>query len=122
MNETNENELNNLNIDELKELKIKIDSLILAKTPRRTATLLLSAHPYKGSGKCWVAEVDPENGYAHLAWVEKKFNSKEGNYSHFDIELQEGKTYKICDSGSKSSDNRRIVKVENGEIKKITSF
>jgi hypothetical protein len=76
---------------------------------------------YKGSGKHWVAEVDGNNKI--IGFVKEKRTEYDGKqYKGWKIyELKDGR-YMINEAYTGGYDLRQIVKVENGEMKKISEY
>lgn len=52
--------LKELTVDELRELAAQVADEITRKAEKQFAVVELSYNAYKGSGKCWVAKVDPQ--------------------------------------------------------------
>lgn len=81
--------------------------------------LELEYNRYKGSGKCWVAIVDPDTK-KRLGFVNDESTNRRDNYSGKKIFcLTEGPMYEICTSGSKSTDNRYFARVIDGQIERV---
>lgn len=78
----------------------------------------MAYNQYKGSGKCWVARVDPETKKV-IEFLESESKQPRDNYSGkklFKIPLVEGYMYLGCESGSKSTDSRFYSKVIGGKL------
>jgi hypothetical protein len=82
-----------------------------------TIKIMLSQNPYKGTGKCWVAEID-ENGKT-LNFLTPVGRQKDGYKATKIFELQEGKRYRINDMGSKTYDERYDCVISDGQIRKV---
>jgi len=84
----------------------------------KTEIIKLSYNRYKGSGKCWIAQVDERTkkiqGFINAESVQKR-DSYSGQKT-FEVPLTEGACYLFCESGTKSSDSRHYKKVENGKL------
>lgn len=110
--------LKELTIEELRELAAQVQDEIARKAEKQFAVVELAYNAYKGSGKCWVAKVDPQTK-AKLGFLDATARDPRDSYSEtktFSIPLEEGAMYLICETGSKSSDSRCYRKVMNGKL------
>lgn len=108
--------INNMNLEELLELKQQIE--VLMKEKQNTVEPLiieLYFNRYKGSGKCWIANVDPKTKKI-LNFVDAESVQKRDSYSGKKTFAVTDGYYLFCESGSKSTDSRIYYKVENGEM------
>jgi hypothetical protein len=83
-----------------------------------TELVTLSYNAYKGTGKAWIAEIDPRTRKI-IAFLDAESHEKIGTYKgekRFLVPLVEGKCYKTREEGSKSCDTDRIYLVKNGEL------
>lgn len=115
--------MNKLNLkemskEELQELLGAIQEELTARNKKESEVVELFYNRYKGSGKCWIATVDPETKKI-TGFLDAESVQKRDNYSGskiFRVPLTEGQTYLFCQSGSKSTDSRSYKKVVNGEL------
>lgn len=113
--------LKELTVDELHELAAQVADEIDRKAEKQFAVVELSYNAYKGSGKCWVAKVDPQTK-AKLGFLDSTARDPRDGYSGtktFSVPLVEGEMYLFCESGSKSSDSRYYRKVVNGKLEPV---
>lgn len=108
-------EYTSLKTEELIAMKTAIEEELKKRNGK--AIIKLKYNQYKGSGKCWVAVIDPVTK-EKLGFVNATSINKTSNYSGEKIfELEEGNTYMTNEAGTKSSDTRKIVIVSEGQIK-----
>lgn len=110
--------LKELTIEELRELAAQVQDEIARKAEKQFAVVELAYNAYKGSGKCWVAKVDPQTK-AKLGFLDATARDPRDGYSGtktFSVPLIEGEMYLFCETGSKSSDSRYYRKVANGKL------
>ncbi len=103
--------LENLTLEELVELKSKIDDEIARRDTKVTVTI--TANPFKGSGKAWIAEIDP-NTKKKIQFLNPVHVEKDGYVLHKTYELLPGKYYEINEKLSRSYDRREVVRVDAG--------
>jgi hypothetical protein len=118
----NETELENLTLDQLKSLQQKILILIEKKTLVTSVLKVLSYNTYKGTGKCWIAIINPKTKKI-LSFLNTESIQKRDKYSGqktFEIPLKEGQAYQIRETGSKSSDHNEYLIVQNGQLINLT--
>lgn len=114
-------DFSNYSVEELKEFKTQIETLILEKKEKKAekdVTVWLNYNKYKGTGKCWIAEIDPRTKKIE-SFLDAESVEKRDNYSGdkcFLVPLIEGKCYQFRESGSKSSDHNYYRKVENNAL------
>lgn len=108
-------DLKNMKTEELLALQEAIQKELNNRSGK--VIVELGYHKYKGTGKCWVAEIDPatKKKLGFVDAVGHEYIDKYRGVKTF--ELQEGKTYELCETGTKSNDSRRIVTVIGGELK-----
>ena len=103
--------------EELIAMKTAIEEELKKKSGK--VVIKLNFNQYKGSGKCWVAIIDPATK-EKLGFVNAISVNKTRNYSGEKVfELEEGKTYMTNEAGTKSSDERKIIIVSEGIIKEV---
>lgn len=81
----------------------------------------LAYNAYKGTGKCWIAKVDPITK-EKLGFLEATARDPRDKYSGtktFSVPLEDGAMYLFCETGSKSSDSRYYRKVVNGKLVQV---
>ena len=91
---------------------------LLIRGASNTIEIDLVYDKFKGSGKCFVAKVD-KNTKKVLKHIEEESNASTSKYrgrTHFI--LVDG-YYLICETGTKSQDIRRYIKVNNGIIEEF---
>ena len=109
--------LKDLSVSELESLKNQIE-IEIAQRSGNKHLLHLSYNQYKGSGKCWVARINPETKKI-LGFVDAESVQKDGNYKgEKTYELIDG-NYLSCESGSKSTDNRTYFQIKDGEYSEL---
>lgn len=109
------NELKTLDLKQLLELEAEIKKEIEIKRTGKKYQLELNYNRYKGSGKCWVAEVDLDTKKI-LGFIDSESNIKHDNYKGYKVFLLKDGNYLSCETGTKSCDNREYFKIINGEI------
>jgi len=110
-----QNSLKELETTELLELQKEIEEELKRRNGKATITLYYNK--YKGTGKCWVAEIDQYGKI--LKFVNPIGGKKDWNRGERTFELQEGKRYRLHSVGTKTVDTKQYVTVEKGEIKNI---
>lgn len=110
-------DLEKMTREEILELRAKIDE-ILARTQETKYRVELGYNQYKGSGKCWVAKVGPDTKKI-LGFIDAESVIKRDNYSGRKVFLLPDGHYLFNEEGSKKSDSRRYVRIENGEEKEF---
>ncbi len=73
---------------------------------------------YKGSGKCWIARVDPETLKIQDFLMAESIQRRDG-YSGtkiFKVPLVENTVYKYVESGSKTVDSKNYYIIRNDEL------
>jgi len=114
-------EYTNMKTEELIKMKIKIENAIEEELKKRSGkvTLKLRYNLYKGTGKCWVAVIDPvtkeKRGFLNPISV----NKDSAHAGEKILELQEGQTYMINEMGTKTRDTRKIILISEGQIKEV---
>jgi len=80
----------------------------------------LSWDKFKGSGKCWVARIDPETkkiqGFLNAESVEASNYKGEKTFS---VPLEEGSAYHFREAGSKSCDRNYYKIVRAGVLENL---
>lgn len=105
--------LKNMSLEELQALKSEIEKEIASRNSQKYI-LHLSYHHFKGSGKCWLANIDPTTKKI-LSFVNAESVQKDDNHKGSKtFALMDG-YYLSCESGTKSTDRRQYFKIENGE-------
>lgn len=86
-------------------------------TAIETKLVELSYNAYKGTGKAWIAEIDPGTRKI-LGFLDAESSEKSGykGTKRFLVPLIEGKCYKTREEGTKSCDTDRIYLVEDGKL------
>lgn len=113
--------LKDLSVEELRELAAQVRDEIDRKAEKQFAIVELLYNACKGTGKCWVARVDPSTK-AKLGFIDATELKSRGKYSGtktFSVPLEEGEIYLFCETGSKSSDSRFYRKVVNGKLEPV---
>lgn len=108
----------NLSLEELIAAKKEIEELIAQKNEKKHEIWELDYNKYKGSGKCWIAVIDPETRRID-SFLDAESVEKRNNYSGqktFKIPLVEGRAYQFRESGSKSNDRNYYRIVRNGQL------
>jgi hypothetical protein len=96
-------------------MELSDEIYLLIREASNTIEIDLVYDKFKGSGKCFVAKVD-RNTKKILKQIKEESNIDASKYKgrkHFI--LIDG-YYLTCETGSKSQDNRRYIKVNNGII------
>lgn len=106
-------ELKEMTREELVTLRAQIDDL-LADMQENKLLVELAYHGYKGTGKCWAAKVDPQTKKI-LGFVDAESVVKDGKYTGYKTFYLADGHYLLCETGTKSQDSRRYVKVTDGE-------
>jgi len=107
----------NMKTEELIAMKTAIEEELKKRNGK--VVIKLNFNQYKGTGKCWVAIIDPATK-EKLGFVNAISVNKTSTYKGEKVfELEEGKTYMTNEAGSKSSDDRKIVVVSEGKIKEV---
>lgn len=77
----------------------------------------LTYNQYKGSGKAWIAEVDPQTKKLDH-FLDAESNIKDGykGTKTFKVPMIEGKMYWICEEGTKSYDSKYFRVVRDGKL------
>jgi len=108
-----------------KEQLLELQNEIAAEIGRRCASefeiMELAYNTYKGSGKCWIATVDPATKKI-LRFLDPESKVPRDNYSGhkvFRVPLVDGTTYLMCQSGSKSTDSRQYFTVQARKLEKM---
>lgn len=96
---------------ELELFKDDIDRLI--KNKSGVVQIELPYNQYKGSGKCWIAEVD-KNTKKILRFLNAESVIKDGHKGTKIFVVKDGYYY-LCYEGSSSYDKREYIKISNGE-------
>lgn len=81
----------------------------------------LEYNTYKGSGKCWIAEIDPETK-EKLSFLDAKSVEKDGTYKGkktYKVPLIEGKAYQFRESDTKSVDKNYYRIVRDGKLEPL---
>ena len=103
-----------MSLEDLIKLKEKIETLISQKQEKKVV-ITLSYNHYKGSGKCWVAKIEP-NTKKILNFVNAVGVDKRDNYRGTkNFELSDG-YYLRCQEGSKKNDDRKYFQILSGNI------
>ena len=108
-------ELKEMTREELLTLKAEIESLLAASSQGNKVLVELSYHQYKGTGKCWAAQVAPDTKKI-LGFVDAESNIRDGKYEGKKTFYLVDGYYLLCETGSKSQDKRRYVQVVDGEM------
>ena len=107
----------NMKTEELIAMKTAIEEELKKRSGK--VVIKLNFNQYKGSGKCWVAIIDPTTK-EKLGFVNAISVNKTANYAGEKVfELEEGKTYMTNEADTKSSDKRKIIIVSEGKIKEV---
>lgn len=106
--------LNALNHEEKVNLKLALDSQLLAERNSGQLILELEYNRYKGSGKCWIAIVD-ETTKKILNFLKPESVQRDGYKGTKVFEVEDG-YYLVCQAGSKSYDDKKYIRVFGGEI------
>ena len=90
----------------------------MAETETKYVVRELRYNRYKGSGKAWIAKVDPETKkiLEFLGTEARVPRDGYSGYKVFKVPLTEGMKYLFCESGTKTSDNRTYFSVVNGNL------
>ena len=105
--------LNEMTVAELNGVEVLIKDLKTKKAG--TVIIELDYNSYKGSGKAWVAKVDAQTKKV-LTFVDAETNITDGTYKGTKVfKLQEGEHYLLNSVGSKSSDTKDYVVIQDGE-------
>lgn len=104
-------EMEKLNNEELNKIIILAQEIIGSRNGKKLEVHLHS-NKYKGSGKCWVAKVDEFKKI--VGFVDPHTTIPNGYQKEKIYFLSDGK-YLLCQTGSKSHDERRYITVQNGE-------
>lgn len=108
-------EYSKLSTEELLQMQKDIENELRVRSGKVLVTL--SYNTYKGSGKCWVAEINPTTK-EKLGFLKPISSESTSNYSGTrTYELHEGKTYYMRQMGTKSHDEDKIVQVVDGKLK-----
>ena len=109
-------ELNELTLEELIELREKVEQAIekCSEDNSNKYQLELNYNHYKGTGKCWVAHVDKKTKKI-LKFVNAESNVKNDKYKGYKIFLLRDGYYLSCETGTKSNDKRQYFEIVNGE-------
>lgn len=107
------NDLASWELDDLHELSKEVELIIKGKSS--SVQIELFYNRYKGSGKCWIAEVDKTTKKI-LNFIDAESTIKTDNYKGSKIFVLKDGYYITCEAGSKSNDQRNYIKVENGKI------
>lgn len=108
--------LTNKELEELvKVIKEKLDSHSKKEVKE------LHYNNYKGTGKCWIAIVDPETKkiQSFLDTESKQPRNSYSGYKTFSVPLVEGTVYLFNESGSKSSDSRTYYQVKDNKLVEV---
>ena len=104
-----------LDVKELHRIKELAETLIEEKSSAVKPYLLtLYYNLYKGSGKCWVANVDKDTKKI-LGFINTESYVKIDTYKGKKNFLLKDGYYLACDEGTKSRDNRVYFRIVNGE-------
>lgn len=104
-----------LDVKELHRIKELVETLIDEKSSVVKPYLLtLYYNLYKGSGKCWVANVDKDTKKI-LGFVDLESHIKIDTYKGEKNYLLKDGYYLACDEGTKSCDSRVYFRIVNGE-------
>lgn len=112
-------DVKNLTNQELEDLQKVIKEKLESHSKKEVVELYYNN--YKGTGKCWVAIVDPETKKIQ-SFLETESKQPRDNYSGvktFSVPLVEGQVYLFNDTGSKSKDDRRYYQVKDNKLVKI---
>lgn len=104
--------LENLTLAELEALRDEIDAHIAQKKPSKLI-VELDYNKYKGSGKCWIAKVDPDTKKIQ-GFLDAESVQPRDNYSGKKTFVLFDGYYLFCQSGSKSTDSRNYYRIKNG--------
>lgn len=113
--------LKELSVEDLRELSAQVKDELERKVGQQFAIWELAFDARKGSGKCWIARVDPQTK-AKLGFLDATALKSRGKYSGtktFSVPLEDGEMYLFCETGSKSSDSRYYRKVVNGKLEPV---
>lgn len=81
----------------------------------------LQYNAFKGTGKCWVAIVNPKNKKIESfinATNTEKFDKYKGQ-KYFELPADDEETlYLFCETDTKSSDKKRYYKVKDGKLER----
>lgn len=108
------NDLKELEIDDLFKVKDELIKVINSKRTSSKYKLELAYNQYRGSGKCWVANVDTDTKKI-LNFINCESNVKEEQYKGYKVFLLEDGYYLSCETGTKSNDKRAYFEIKNGE-------
>jgi len=100
-------------LDDLHELSKNINLIIKNKSSFVQVELCYSR--FKGSGKCWIAEVDSDTRKI-LSFIEAESDIKQDKYRGSKIYRLKDGYYLFVEMGTKSHDDRKYIKVENGKM------
>jgi len=106
----------NINTQDLNAMKMAIEEEIRKRSGKVLVKVLF--HQYKGTGKAWVAKIDPATKKI-IEFLAPLSTTKDGYGGEKVYELCEGPTYMINEMGTKSQDHRRIVMVSEGKLKEV---
>lgn len=108
--------LNELTLKELIKLKSDIEEEIEKRTKTKCEPYQLTLYydKFRGSGKCWVAEVDRKTKKI-LRFVNTESNVKEETYKGYKVYLLNDGYYLSNEYKTRSSDERIYFEIVNGE-------
>lgn len=102
-------------IEKLIELQENLEKIIASKsTNNNPYELCLGYNQSKGSGKCWVANVN-KGTKKILSFVEAESVVKEDTYKGYKVYLLKDGHYLSCEEGTRSSDKRVYFSIINGK-------
>lgn len=108
-------EIRDLGLLDLRKLKAEIEEQIKQKQPKKL-TMKLEYNMFKGSGKCWVAEVDRDTKKI-LSFITAESVQKEGNHKGLKTYLLGDGYYVSVSEGTKAHDDTEYFEVMDGKIK-----
>jgi len=110
--------LKELSVEDLRELAAQVKDELDRKVGQQFSVVELAYNAYKGTGKCWIARVDPvtKEKQGFLEATARDSRDKYSGTKTFSVPLEDGAMYLFCETGSKSSDSRFYCKVVNGKL------
>ena len=107
-----------MGIDELRNLIASATAEIESRETVSNEMFELDYNSYKGSGKCWVANIDPKTKKI-LSFIDCESVKKEGSYKGtktFLVPIIEGHAYQFRESGTKTNDSNFYRIALGGEL------
>ena len=104
-------EMEKMSNEELQAIIVTAREIMAARGGKKMEVHLHS-NVFKGSGKCWVAQIDEYKKI--LGFVEEHTTIRDGYKKEKIFFLPDGR-YLLCEEGTKSYDDKKYITVKDGE-------